>query len=313
MSFLLSGMEAGVFALSRLRIRHLMRQGNHRAAALHGYLENPEHFLWTILVGNTLSNLGVASIGVIGLYTALSPWPVALIAALIAGVLIFYAVCELLPKTLFRLHPNRICMALAIPFGLVHLALKPLVAAFAWISRWLLRWSGGRRFTGHLFGNRDELRLVMQESSQNLSSEERVMINRVLDLQNITVRQIATPLHQTATVSEQTPVKACLQLARERGVNRLPVWREEGQRRRIGGLLSLWSLLHEPNLDEERPVSEFLKPALYLDEGMRLEIALRQMQRTGQRMAIVLNRDRSEAGIVTLEDILKAIFGEVKL
>src|SRR5215207_11310674 len=56
LSFLLSGMEAGVFALSRLRIRQQMRAGNRRAAVLYGYLEKPENFLWTILVGNTLAN-----------------------------------------------------------------------------------------------------------------------------------------------------------------------------------------------------------------------------------------------------------------
>ena len=57
LSFLMSGMEAGVFALSRLRIRQLMRAGRSSAKVLHGYLENPENFLWTILVGNTTANL----------------------------------------------------------------------------------------------------------------------------------------------------------------------------------------------------------------------------------------------------------------
>ena len=61
----------------------------------------------------------------------------------------------------------------------------------------------------------------------------------------------------------------------------------------------------------DQPVADFIRPALYLDEDLRLEIALRRMQRSGQRMAIVLGRDRREIGIVTLDDILKVIFGEV--
>ena len=140
LSMLLSGMEAGVFALSRLRIRHLMRGGNPRARALHGYLDRPENFLWTILVGNTLSNLGVVSIGVFWLHHALGLWPVAMFVALVIGILIFYATCELLPKMLFRLYPNRLCMAMAGPFRAVHFALRPLVALVALLSRWLLRW-----------------------------------------------------------------------------------------------------------------------------------------------------------------------------
>src|SRR5262245_37500175 len=110
MSFFMSGMEAGVFALSRLRIRHLMRAGNPRAQALLEYLEKPENFLWTILVGNTLANLGAVTIGVMWLYHALRPWPWLLVVSLAAGVLMFYAVCELLPKMVFRLYPNRLCM-----------------------------------------------------------------------------------------------------------------------------------------------------------------------------------------------------------
>src|SRR5258706_2737199 len=178
LSFFFSGMEAGVFALSRLRIRHWMRMGNPRAKALHDYLENPEDFLWTILVGNTLANLGVVSIAVIWLYGWLQPWLWLLFLVLVAGVLIFYARCELLPQMLFRLYPNRLLLALGTPFPLLHFALKPMVAPAAWLSHWLSRWSRGRPFTGHLFGNRDELRMVMQESAHGLSSEERTMINQ---------------------------------------------------------------------------------------------------------------------------------------
>jgi len=313
LSFLLSGMEAGVFALSRLRIRHLMRKGNHRARALYGFLENPEDFFWTILVGNTLVNLAAVSVGVAWLYEWLAGRPYWMVPALTAAVLLFYAVCELLPKTLFRMYPNRLCLMLALPFGMVHAGLKPLVAPMAWLARGLLRWSGGRRFTGHLFGSRDELRQVMQESAQNLSGDEQRMINRVLDLQNLRVGQIVVPMTEAVTVSAQTPVSEVVVLARERGFNRYPVWRADGPRRRIAGLINLRALLFEENLDLRKPAGEFLQPAIYLDDDTRLEQALSRMQRTGQRLAIVLAGDRTEVGLVSLQDILRVIFGEVRL
>ena len=177
----------------------------------------------------------------------------------------------------------------------------------------LLVWTGGKRFTGHLFGNRDELRIVMQESSQSLTSEERVMINRVLDLQNITVRQVTIPLAKAVTVSVQTPLQELLVIWRERGFSRFPVWRNEDSRQRIAGLVSLRSLLYQSGLGENKTAGDYLKPALYLDDETRLEVALRRMQRTGQRLAIVLGRDRQEIGIVSLRDILKVIFGETSL
>ncbi len=313
LSFLLSGMEAGVFALSRLRIRQQMRAGNPRAAALYGYLENPENFLWTILVGNTIANVIAFSIGVMELFRWLVDGPALMVVALLVGVILFYALCELLPKMLFRLYPNRLCMLLAFPFRIVHFGLKPIVFLLTLFASSLLVWTGGKRFTGHLFGNRDELRIVMQESSQSLTSEERVMINRVLDLQNITVRQVTIPLAKAVTVSAQTPFPELLVLWRERGFSRFPVWRKEDSRQRIAGLVSLRSLLYQSGPGKNKTAGDYLKPALYLDDETRLEVALRRMQRTGQRLAIVLGRDRQEIGIVSLRDILKVIFGETSL
>ena len=95
---------------------------------------------------------------------------------------------------LFRMFPNRLCLAVAGPFRFIHFALSPLVAVMTRLSRGLLRWTGGRIFTGHLFGSREEMRLFMLESAQGLTSEERLLINRVLDLQNISVRNLTIPL-----------------------------------------------------------------------------------------------------------------------
>ena len=139
------------------------------------------------------------------------------------------------------------------------------------------------------------------------------MINRVLDLQHLTVGQIATSLEKAATVTTQTPMEEVLRLCRERNLTRLPVWQEEGNRRRIVGVVSLKTLLYRSDLDVKRTAADYVKPALYLSEEMRLEEALRRMQRSGQRLGIVLGRDQREVGIVSLQDILKFIFGEVSL
>jgi CBS domain containing-hemolysin-like protein len=177
----------------------------------------------------------------------------------------------------------------------------------------LLRWRGGKVFTGHLFGNREELRLVMQESAQAFTSEERTMINRVLDLQTLTVRQTMKPLEQAVLMTAQTPVSAALALCRERKLTRLPVWDNRDGQPRITGLLALNTLLYQPALDTNKSVAEYVKPALFLDEDLRLEVALRRLQRSGQRLAIVLGRDRREIGILSLQDVLKVIFGKVSL
>ena len=312
-SFVLSGMEAAVFALSRLRIRRQMHAGRRSAKALHDYLENPENFLWTILVGNTVANLIILGWVIVILHDALRGHHIWFVIVFSVGVFLFYTFFDLLPKMLFRIFPNRLGILFARPFGFLHSTLSPLVALVEGFSSALLQWRGGKVFTGHLFGNREELRLVMQESGQGFSTEERAMINRVLDLQTLTVRQVMKPLEQALTITTETPVGEILGLCRERKLTRMPVWESRDGQRRIVGLVSCDRLLFEGVSDDAKSAAEFTRPALYVDEDMRLEVALRRMQRSGQRLAIVLGRDKRETGILGLQDMLKVIFGEVSL
>ena len=119
---------------------------------------------------------------------------------------------------------------------------------------------------------------------------------------------------QAITTTTQTRVAEVLRLCKECKLTRLPVWETRDSQRRIIGLIHLNSLLYQPVLDiSRRGVLTYTQPALYLEEDLRLEIALRRMQRGGQRLAIVLGRDRREIGILSLQDVLKVIFGEVSL
>jgi putative hemolysin len=312
-SFLLSGMEAGVFALNRLRVRRLARAGRPSAKFLNYSLEHPERFLWTILVGNTLANfliLGFILAKISEYFIGNSLLTIALFAI---AVFLFYTLFDLLPKMLFRAMPNSLCLGTANLFRVFYFVLSPLVEIVEGISNFILRWTGGRTFTGQLFGNREEMRALMQESAQSFSGDERAMINRVLDLQNFTVRQIAAPLSQVASVEKQTTVGSAIALAREKKFSRLPVWETRDGKRRIVGLLLLGPLLFRNDLDLNKPVSVHMTPALFVNENMRLEIAMRLMQRSGHRLAIVLARNGTEIGVLSLEDILRMLFGEVKL
>jgi len=313
LSFVLSGMEAGVFALSRLRLRQQARTGLRRARVLLGFLERPENFLWTIFVGNTLANFLILGWLVAVLHHAVHARLVLFLPLFILVVFLFHGLFDLLPKILFRAYPNRLCLRLAGPFRFVHEILSPLVWVVEWVSGRLLRRLGGRAFTGRLFGNREELRHVMAESSQVLSSEERYMIGRVMDLQTMTARQVMRPMAQTITVAARDPVGRALAVCRTTGFIRFPVWEERDGRRRVSGVFSVNSVLFLAGLDETRLVGEFVRPALFLPEDTRLETSLRQMQRGGQRMAIVLGPDRRETGILTLDDTLRVVFGEVSL
>jgi CBS domain containing-hemolysin-like protein len=155
--------------------------------------------------------------------------------------------------------------------------------------------------------------MVMKESAHSLSSEERVMIDRVMDLQNLKVLHVAIPLAKAVSVSIDTPLGEVLDQCRRHGYSRMPVWQVAGNARRIVGLLSMKSFLYTAETSLDQTAGAYVTQAHYLSDDLRLETALRQLQRHGQRMAIVLGPDKRETGIISMQDILRAIFGEVSL
>jgi len=313
LSFLFSGLEAGVFALNRLRVRQLARAGKQGARTLQRFLDHPENFLWTLLIGNTLANFVILGLGFAWLHGWLGGHAGWFSAVALVFVFLFYTFLDLLPKMLFQQYPTRPCLTLARPFRFIHLGLAPLVRLVEWCSGWLLTLTGGQAFRGELFGNREELRLVMQEGALAFTSEERAMISRVLALPGQNVGQAATPLDKTTTIRTDTSVAEILARVRERNLTRLPVWGARDGQQRIVGVLNVDHLLFQGELDPARRAEEFLKPAVFLGERMRLDEAMRRLQRSGQRLAVVLANDGREMGILSLEDILARLFGEVKL
>ncbi|RMF45036.1 MAG: HlyC/CorC family transporter, partial [Deltaproteobacteria bacterium] len=313
LSFLFSGMETGILSLNRMRLRQLIREGDRRARLLNRYLSDPESFLWTILVGNTLANIAAAWIILHAIHSRFPGDPVAFGLGALVVAMIFFLVGEILPKTLFGMFPTRLCLMLSRPFRLAHFLIRPMVVAVELLAGGILRSTGGKPFGSATFASREELRWLMQESGQTFTSEERIMINRVMDLEKLTVRSRLVPWSRVVSVDATTPMGEVMDLARQRRFTRMPVWEDKNGERKVAGLISLKRLLFEVDIDPSKPAGDYTRPALFLDESKRLEDALQLMQKTGHRMAVVQDRNKETVGIICLEDILKVIFGEVRL
>jgi CBS domain containing-hemolysin-like protein len=151
----------------------------------------------------------------------------------------------------------------------------------------------------------------MAENSEALTSEERGMINRVFELHNISVRQIALPFGHFPSLPHDAEVAEAVEIFRGSSLNILPVWKDE-KLRRIAGFLNLKKVMYLQPIPLKEKLGRHLMPPLYVDEDVRVQEALRRMQRTGYRIAVIISRDQREIGLITLEEILKVIFGEVK-
>jgi len=310
-SFLLSGMEAGALAVNRLRVRHLARRGDKAARLLAGYLNNPEQFLWVILVGNVLSNFLFLGVTLYWVHNWLGGRPWLWGIAALALVFALYTWGDLLPKMLFRSMPTRACLLAVRAYRLLDFLLAPLVRPLAWATDKAARLLGGRRYDGRLFGNREELLAVMRESARSLPREEQALIDKVLGLQTRTVGGLTRPMTEVQTLPEEAPLAELFRLYREKGRSRIPV--RDQAKGRTAGVAALKSIVYEENLDLSRPVREFMTPPLFLPETLDLERAFLRLQKAKPHIAIVIDKDRREIGILTLEDILEHIFGDMPL
>jgi putative hemolysin len=305
-------MEAGVFALNRVRLRQRVRAGQKTAVRLMKFLRNPERFLWTLFIGNTLVNFFILAWVLNVLDTWLRQWPVALWAAFAVVVFDFYTLFDLLPKRLFRLAPYRCCSLSAWPVRWVQICLSPLVAFVEYGASLLVGWRHELTLAGDVFGNREELRVVMQESARGFSSDERRLIDRVMDLHSVSARQLMKPMQLAVTVNMDTPLAEVMALSKERGFSRFPVWDIQDGRRSIAGVVDLDWVVYREDLEPAASIARFVRPAVFVNENLPVEKALRRMRRTGQQLVVVVGRNQRELGLLAMQDVLKRIFGEVR-
>jgi CBS domain containing-hemolysin-like protein len=275
-------------------------------------MDRPEDFLWTILVGNTVANFAAVAL----IWQDLQGWARGrewmLWPMLLATGLAVYLVCELLPKRLFQRMPNRLCLWLLPVFAAIHWMLSPAVFLVGRFAQALLWVTGDRALSSRLFANRDELKALIQSSTGELSKTERSLINRVIDAQNLTLSRVAKPLDSAQSVTASASLEEIRDLCRREGRTRMPVWNTHGSGRRIEGIISLKDVLYSEQNGRRKTARDWLRPALFLDDSMRIEEALRVFQRSGEHLAIVRGPGGVEMGIVTLSDVLGALFLEVQ-
>ena len=309
-SFVLSGMEAGLFALQRPRLQHQARRGRSSAQLLLRVLNQPEQLLWTLFLGNTLMNFTILVWVLMVLETRLGGQPALFWGGYALAVFAFYTLFDLLPKTLFRLYPHRMCTAVVGPVRVVHRVFRPAVWLIERGAKTLLGWNQERVMAGQWFGSREELRVLMQESARGITTEEHQLINRVLDLHNVTVRQVMKPMAMAVTLTMDTPLREATALCREKRLTRFPVWDVVDGIRRVAGVLDISALIYRDDLEMEGSIARWVRPTVFLNAELPVEKAVRRMRRGGQHLAMVVGADQRELGILTLHDALTRMFGE---
>ena len=308
MSFIFSGIESGVFSINRSRIRLQMREGNKGAALLLNFQRELENFYLTILLGNTIAN-GVFAIVLVLMLKEIATgalfWSLFLLI-----VFLLFTFCDLLSKKLFSRFPDKLSIAVARPFRAVQITLTPFVRLTQALFGNTLAGAVGPPLAKRLFENREELKKLMEDSDDSLSDKERTMISQVLRLSERTLGQAAIPLNLSVTASADSPISSVVDLCRNHRIARVPIWKFGGGQRKVVGVVTLKTSLYREDYDGSKPAGEYMQPALFLPADLKVEAALKRMQRSGQWLAIVTSESQKESGIISLQDILKVVFSD---
>jgi CBS domain containing-hemolysin-like protein len=307
---LLAMAETSLTRMSRARAMHLQEEQRRGAAQLLSLVEQPARFLNLVLL-----LLLVVQFTATALFTSVMDRIVGgglgvAIAAVVMTLITFIG-AEVAPKTYAVQHTDRAALRIA-PFVylLVRLpVLGPLTRLLIGIGNVI---TPGKGLKSGPFISEDEIKAMVDEAERDevIEEEEREMIHSIFEFGDTIVREVMVPRPDMVTAANDTSLQEVLELILRTGYSRIPVY--EGTVDEVAGLAyakDVLRRLHDGQAD--KPLADILRPALFMPESMRAADCLREMRKRNSHMVIVIDEYGGTSGLVTLEDLLEEIVGEI--
>ncbi len=301
--------QAGLPHINRVRLRQLLEQGKPRAGAFAIVLEQPSGMFTTIAVLETLS-ISVAGLSAIGLALALWQFSPALAGVVLFLLFLVLLLVQVTARAIAMNQPDATAARLVGPLVLLGRVCWPLIAPFLALERLVLGALGFDQSADAPATAEEDLRMLVEEENGVLQADEREMIQSIFEMNDRPVRELMVPridiqaLPQTATVSD------AVDLALRSGYSRIPVF--EGDLDNIVGVLVVKDLLRQLKAgNPQAPVAELLRPPYFVPETKKIDELLREMQDRRMHLAVVVDEYGGTAGLITLEDLVEEIVGEI--
>ena len=306
-----AGMETGLISLNKIRLRHEVERKNRHAILINSFVENTDRLLGTTLAGSTLCSVLIAvTASALAMRWFGEGFWVDLTTMLVSAVVVL-VVAEITPKALFRQYAHRLCFTFADVLTAAAWLLAPLVWLLGVLMHLVAYLSGhnGEK-PASFFVTREELKHLAKEGEAGgaLTAEERRMIHGVFDFPYKTVHEIMVPLARTITVAPATGVMELYDVSQRTGYARLPV--REGDR--ISGVVNVYEILFNAAPPTGQTAQDLMqKPQCVLSTD-RINRVLPVLRASRNPMCIVVNPDGRAIGIITIEDIVEEIVGDVE-
>jgi Mg2+/Co2+ transporter CorB len=312
-SFFFSGSETALTASSRARMHALAQHGDSRARLILRLLEARERLIGAVLLGNNVANIVASSLatgilllwfGEVGIFYA---------SAIMAVVLVVFA--EVMPKTVAFNNPDRVSLMVARPIYWIVRVLAPITIAIEKIVGWSLRLFGLRLKTTSVLSGHEELRgaVDLLHREGEVKKDDRDMFGGLLDLRELEVSDVMIHRTKMATINADDPPEKVVSEVLASAYTRLPIWR--GTPENIVGVIHAKDLLREIDAvggDESRiDIAAIALEPWFVPDTTSLSDQLKAFRKRKTHFALVVDEYGEVMGLVTLEDIIEEIVGDI--
>lgn len=301
--------------LNRPRLKFKADSGDKQAAAIKQIINKPDRLLGVILLGNTVANIAAASLFafIVTAYAPKEHRDTIGVAGSILLSLVVLIFCELTPKIIAATHPEQTSRKILLPVRLAIWLLSPISRLAAWIANHTVRIVAipAKASPFAIGPSEDEIKAMIAGTSEsNMPADKRKMLHNVFEIGVTQVREIMIPRGEVTAVGIDGPVPEILDVVNKTNYSRIPVYR--GDFDNPIGILYVKDLLPYIQRSEEPNLHALIRPVHFIPDSARLDIVLRQLQSMHLHMAVVVNEFGGIEGIVTLEDLLEEIVGEIR-
>lgn len=310
LSAFFSSSETAFIASSPFKIEFLEKKGSRRAKLVQKMLARVDSLLATILIGNTLVNTAAASVATFIFVSFIPDKNQAVLFATIITTFMILIFSEITPKTYAAHNPIKVSFLFVHVIRFFIIVFYPLVKFFTFISRMIFP-SSQKKMLGlsHTL-NEEEIKVLLAMGIKGMSSLRKRMISGVLDIGSRSVREIMVPRPQVKAIEIGASLDQILELILTEGFSRFPVYR--GQMDNIEGLIHAKDIIPYIVDNKEFNIYTLLRKPFFVPESASLEKVLLQMQETANHLVFVVDEFGNMEGIVTLEDIIEEIVGEIQ-
>jgi len=321
-----SAAEIAIVTARKSRIAQLVAEGRPAAAVVKELRDDPGRFLATVQIGVTVVGSMASVLGGAGTVTYLTPlfrsalptlsdtWVEALSLAFTVTVISYVTLVigELVPKSLGLRHSERLALHCARPIHRLATLAGPLVRLLTLSNDavlWLFRQQGAAE---EAFTSEEEVKHMVREGARHgiFDEAERQLIHSVFQFTDTSVRDVMVPRAGIHAVESSTPLPDILKNLIETGFSRMPVL--DGNLDHVVGIVHLKDVLREVEKPAPRPIQAIMHPAFFVPDSMQISDLLRELQARRTHMAIVVDEFGTVIGLVTIEDLLEEIVGEIR-